>query len=281
MDFIATLPGWAISGIALGLFGGVAGLIGALLTRAGMSWGKFVPVVGIVIALALSSNGRLTDWVRSATLTPERAGAMLKQQNPELYGFIETNFPNDYSILTTRIADAVRAGGSNSAIGMQGAEAMTEIRRKYAPMVGLASDAEHAALVDSSIELYEALLATDPMLCNAVAVQGPTVLLQRTGTDHIKAMIQPQAIMVLQAAANAMKTPVQRRAVTDADWEEVGNGMYELGATDAQLNAINSLDTTSPALCPGLLILLRTLNGVDTEGMRTVRAQYLADLAAA
>jgi len=280
MDLISTLPDWAINSLALGLIGGSAGLLGWLLTKAGIAWGKFVPVIVIALGFALVGNGRLTDWVRSSTLTPERAGLMLKQINPELFGVLETNFPSDFKMLSAKVANLVNAGGSNAS-SIDGAAAMAEIRRKYAPMVALADDTWQTALVDSNIDLYEALLAADPMLCTSVAIEGPAILLEQPGTEKLQAMFNPQAVMVLQAAAAAIKSPVQRKTATDADWNALWLSMAERGATEAQLNAINSRDPSSPELCPGMLVLLHTLNDVDTEAIKSVRAQYLESVAGA
>lgn len=268
-----------INAIAVGLFGGVAGIIGALITKAGFSWGRFLPIAGIVIALALTNDGRLAYWVRAATLTPESTGAMMKQTNPQLLGFIEANFPDDYAALTSWIADIIKAGGTEAQVGRQSAEATAEIRRKYAPMIARASDRDHAAVIELNIAFYQALLATDPLLCNAVAISGATELLNRPGMDRLKAMIEPQAVAILQAAVNGMGSPVKRRAVTDADWLEVGDAMYARGATDAQINAISALEPSSPDLCPGVIAMLQTLNSVDTVGIKAVRAQYLANIA--
>ncbi|RYD76447.1 MAG: hypothetical protein EOP84_16880, partial [Verrucomicrobiaceae bacterium] len=72
MEFLATLPGWAITGIVCGVLGGLAGLLGGVLQKAGFAWGRFVTVIGIVAGLQLSQHG-LVDWVRNQGVTPATA----------------------------------------------------------------------------------------------------------------------------------------------------------------------------------------------------------------
>ena len=279
LDFISTLPNWAVVSVVCAVVGGVAAGIGALLERAGMKLGRFLPIIAVAFSISFIGN-YATGWLRKATLTPARTSEMIKKSNPQLYGFIETSFPDDYAVLTARMTELIKSGGTTAEIGPQAAEAMAQIRRKYAPMVGLASDVDQAAVMNASISFYQALLATDPMLCNTVAIQGPTALLNRPGLEALKAMVEPQATSVLQAAANAMKAPTQRRVATDADWEQIGVEMADRGATEAHFDAIAAADPRSADLCPGLILMMQTMNAVDSEAIKTIRAEYLADVLA-
>ncbi len=280
MDFIATLPGWAINGLVIGLFGGIAGAIGGLIIKAGYSWGRYVPIVGIAVAVALSNNVGVVDWIRTQALTPSAVSAMIKADNPGLYSMLETSFPNDYVQLTTRMTELLKGGGTTAQVREGTAEAMAQIRRKYAPMLGLASDADHAKIVNESIAFHQALLDANPSLCNQVAISGPIALMGQGGYDQIKSMIEPQAITIFQAAANATAAPTQRRPSTDDDWAELGDAMLQRGVTDAQFAAMQTLDPASPDLCPGLILMLQTLNAVETEGVKAVRADYVRDSSA-
>lgn len=276
MEFLATLPGWAITGIVCGVLGGLAGLLGGVLQKTGFAWGRFVTVIGIVAGLQLSQHG-LVDWVRNQGVTPATAATTLKAENPQMFGFLETAFPNDFAMLTTTIANEVKGGASAAQIRQTAFDAMASIRRKYAPMVGLASDADQAAIIDETIRFHQAALDKDWQLCNAIAEQGPAVLNNRTGVDDLIAMVQPQGVLMLQAAANAMTTPTQRRAATDVDWGVVGEEMAARGVTEAQLDAMANLDVSSPELCPAIILLMQTLNSVDSEPIKVVRAGYLVD----
>lgn len=278
-DFISTLPQWAVVAIVCAVLGGIAGGIGGLLEKSGLKWGRFLPIIAIAFSVSFAGEF-VSQWLRTATLTPQRTSELIKQTNPGLYGFIETTFPNDYAVLTAQLTDLMKSGASSAQIGPRAAEAMAQIRRKYAPMVGLASDAEHAELVDQSIAFYQALQATDPMLCNAVAAQGPVALLNKPGMDQLKAMVEPQAVLLLQAAARAMTSPTQRPAPSDDDWGRLGEEMAVRGATQAQFDAVFAVDTTTPDLCSGLILLMQTLNAVDTAPIKSVRAQYLVDASA-
>lgn len=184
MEFLATLPGWAITGIVCGVLGGLAGLLGGVLQKAGFAWGRFVTVIGIVAGLQLSQHG-LVDWVRNQGVTPATAARALKAENPQVFGFLETAFPNDFAVLTTTIANEVKGGATTAQIRQTAFDAMASIRRKYAPMVGLASDADQAAIIDESIRFHQAALDKDWQLCNAIAEQGPAVLSNRTGVDDL------------------------------------------------------------------------------------------------
>lgn len=280
MGFISDMPTWVIGAIIGGIAGAIFGLIGWSLTRRGLGWGKYLPIVAIAATISLANNG-LADWVKGLAMTQADTGEELIAAYPTFFTFVRDTFPNDFDQLTAELNGLIKSDASNADVEARSSAAVAEIRRRYAPMVGLASDAEHAAIVDSLIEFYSALLVGGTELCNSVAISGPGALSGRPDALDYLAMVEPQAVMSLQAAANAMKSPVQRREVTDEDWAGIIDGMSARGATEAQLNAISSIDPNSPDLCPALLLMLQTINELETEGSKAVRAQYVADLAAA
>lgn len=280
MEFIATLPGWAINAMAIGVIGAVAGAIGGVFMHAGHKWGRWLPVVAIALAVTFSREIGLTDWVQRQAITPTSVSTIIKSENPGLYGFLETTFPNDYQQLTAKMADGVKGGASYSAVRSQAATAMTQLRQKYAPMVALASDEDHSEIIELSIAFHRAILTEDPYMCSKVAMSGAMPLIESSGFETAKSMIEPQAIQLFRAAANAMTSPVQRRPATDADWAALGDAMFDRGMTDAQFAAMQSSDINSPDFCPSLLIFMRTLNDVDNEGIKAVRAEFVRDISA-
>lgn len=262
------------------MLGGFAGLIGAMLQKAGFAWGRFVTIIGIVAGLQLSQRGA-ADWIKMQALSPETASQALIATYPTFFTFVRDVYPNDFQQLTVQVTDIIKSDATNAEVRQMSQNAVASIRRKYAPMVALASDADQAGIIDSLITFYTALNESGYQLCNAVAINGPAALNDSPNLQQFLTMVEPQALMGLRAAANAMASPTQRRAVTDDDWAEVGEAMIARGATEAQLNAFGSLDPNSPDLCPALLIMMKTLNEVQTEGVKAVRAQYVADLSAA
>ena len=279
MEFIATLPSWLIGALFCGAVGGIGAVIGGALQKRGHQWGRFVPIVAIVVAVALSSG--LVDWIRGATLNEETSARMLVETSPAFYGYLQENFPEDFDVLVGDITAILKQGGTGATVGQRSAEAVAQIRRKYAPMVAQAADADHAAIINSLIEFYSALDAEGTELCNAVAIDGPVALLGRPDTEQFVQMMEPQAVLAMQAAKSGIEAPVQRRATTDEDWVTTLDATAARGASQGELDAITTLDPASPDLCPGLVKLLQTLNGEDTEAVRAVRAQYVADLTAA
>ncbi len=279
MEFIATLPSWLIGALFCGAVGGIGAVIGGALQKRGHQWGRFVPILGIVVAVALSSG--LVDWIRGATLNEETSARMLVETSPAFYGYLQENFPEDFDVLVGDITAILKQGGTGATVGQRSAEAVAQIRRKYAPMVAQAADADHAAIINSLIEFYSALDAEGTELCNAVAIDGPVALLGRPDTEQFVQMMEPQAVLAMQAAKSGIEAPVQRRATTDEDWATTLDATAARGASQGELDAITTLDPASPDLCPGLVKLLQTLNGEDTEAVRAVRAQYVADLTAA
>jgi hypothetical protein len=279
MEIIASLPGWAIGALFGAIAGALFGLIGFALTKRGLAWGRFLPVVAIAATVA-ATNGGLGAWIKQSAITPAYAAEQLVAVNPRLYGFLRDTFPEDFNILTARVAELVKSDASASQLGPMAAEAMATIRRKYAPLIASAPDEDHAEIIRTSAEFYEAMLAHDPAICNEVAMSGPAALINKSDTEGLVQMIEPQAIMLLQAAAHAQTNPLNRRTPTDADWEEVSDGIVAQGATDAELNAISTSDATSPDLCPGLIKMMRALNAVDSDGVKAVRADYIREVSA-
>lgn len=56
--------------------------------------------------------------------------------------------------------------------------------------------------------------------------------------------------------------------------------MAARGATEAQFDAVFNLDQATPDLRSGLILMMQTLNAVDTEAIKVVRAQFLVDASA-
>lgn len=281
LDILSSVPGWVISGIFGAVFGGIGAVIGEILQKSGFSWGRFISILGVVVGLQLSQHG-LVDWVQAQGITQERVATVLREN--KLFQFIEEEFPSDFKSIVSAIHEQARHGpGKVSAeqIRQSSFDNVVEVRRRNAPMIGLANDDDQRALIEESISLTQAVLEVDWQLCNSFSVNGPVMLLHRPDAARFVNVFENQALSLFRAAANARRSPTKRRATTDADWLTFGDAMIELGATTEHFEALETLDLQSAHLCPAIILMLRALNEFDDEGIKAVRAEYLADLAAA
>ena len=169
----------------------------------------------------------------------------------------------------------LKSGAPENDVRMRAASIMAELRRKYAPMVGVANDADQAALLDTQIGIYQALLEVDAKLCSDFAIKGASVFSDRPVEGLVQERLMAQAVALFRAAASGMKAPTQRREAAEGDWTQVTMSMLAQGATTSQLEAVGSMNEGSADLCPGLILMMKAINGTDTEGAKAVRAQLL------
>ena len=140
--------------------------------------------------------------------------------------------------------------------------------------------AGHHCTVFRNTVSVDAVLGADPDKCSAFATAGPSALAAWVQKGPIMDSFNDQALSLFRAIAGAKRVPTHRRDPTDDDFRQIIALMLARGATAAQLGALTSPQPDSPDLCPAMIMMMKTMNEDDSEGVKAVRAQFLADIAA-
>lgn len=226
-----------------------------------------------VIMGTIGTIGMLTAMkVMDAHAQDSVIDTMLIEASDELFGVMRYSFPQEYEAFSAELKVAVKTGGDIKNITF---EHLMAIRVKYAPNIAQANDAALAALADSNIAVYSALLEEEgPEVCAQYATLGNPAL---AGTDfemrHSDLMMMQVAAM-FHAAKTGIETPANRELATDEEWAAVAEKSLKLGA-DADAYTAMANGEADPAVCPSLISLLKTFNRYSDHGTALVRAEFL------
>lgn len=273
------LPAWVWGAIVGTLGGGLGGVVGWLLQRAGFRAGRWFPVVGIALGLAFAQSAPFRGIVNQLSWSEARTENALVEIAPEVYSYLKVAFPDDFQQIVRESTNVIRSAPGRLGVEQRSAEIMQAMRRKYAPFIRFAPDLELSKLMMEQMALYQQILRDDPSVCAQVAINGPMSVVGTGFTQKYAAAFLPQVLALFRSARAGIDTPQVRREPTDADWEVIGTAMLAAGATDSDIQAITELNAGNANTCPALLLLLRAINETETEGAGVVRASYLAETA--
>lgn len=273
------LPYWAWAGIIGGVGGALGALAGWLVERAGLKWGRWFSIAGIVGGLYLARDDGFMTRLQMLFVSNNQVEQKLHEVSPELYGYLEQSFPDDYQRILKETSDAMRTANAEGVVERRSAEIMQELRRKYASFLRLAADRELAALIGTQVDFYDLLFKDDPALCAQVAVYGPMSTLGTGFSQKYAQAMVSQTVALFKAARSGIDAPVARRQASDADWEAIGVIMAANGASEAYFSAISVLDATNLETCPAVVSMLKAMNDLS-EPAQMVRASYVAEVAA-
>lgn len=274
------IPAWLIAAALGAVGGGLGGLIGWALERAGLKWGRYAAIAGIVAGISLSRSDGLIQRIQGYFITDESIEQSLMASEPaDMFAYLKEAFPDDYRAFLRDAHAAIDGRGTGDSVERESAELMQSLRHKYARFVGLAPDAELNALLAAQFDFFQILSNEDPATCARVAVQGPMSLVGTEFGKRYAGELMAPTIALFRAARGGIDAPVTRPDATDELWASVGEGMAKAGAPQSYFEAIASIDQSNLETCPALLALLRAM--IDGgEELSSVRASYLAEVAA-
>lgn len=273
------LPFWVWSAIAGALGGGLGAALGWLLERAGFRFGRWFSVVGIAAALAFAQSATFRGIVNQVSWTEANTEDALVEMAPEVYSYLKVAFPDDFQQLVRESTDAIRNASGRSDVERRSAEIMQAMRKKYAPFIRFAPDAELSQLMTEQMAFYQLVLRDDPAVCAQVAINGPISMVGTGFTQKYATAFLPQVLALFRTARSGIDKPQARREATDADWETISLAISAAGATDSDFQAIAELNAGNENTCPALLLMLRAINETGTDAAGVVRASYLAETA--
>lgn len=196
---------------------------------------------------------------------------------PELFGFLKTNFPDDFQSLVAQVEVTLNTGGTLNGVV---ANHLLDLRIKYAPQVSASDDASLAQVIEATIALQQTVLANEgPEACGRLAINGPAAFAGSPLEAKYEDLMLAQTVLLLKAAKVGHDTPVTRAAASEADWSQVTTMMTESGISQNGFAAIVNVDTANPELCPALISMLTAMNIDTSPSGALVRAEYLASAA--
>ncbi|WP_137150070.1 hypothetical protein [Devosia sp. FKR38] len=238
----------------------------------------------LVAATALSLALPLVGQAQAQTATPvvpaapALTEAQLMEVAPELFGFLKSNFPQEFTAFVPQAQAAVAGGATLDGVVM---DLLGGLRQKYGSSLGTAPDNLLTALMTTTIDLQKAVFEGEGALaCSNFAINGPAVFDGTPAQAKYQDLVMAQSVLLLAAAKAGFDAPVARDAASQDDWKVITDLTMQAGATQAGFEAISKLDVASPELCPTLRGLLEAMNTEATGVGARVRAAYLVSVSA-
>lgn len=203
----------------------------------------------------------------------------LRGQGYRMYDVMEQQLPEDYAALTQEMAAIVARRPTAAQARDQAIQATAAIRKKHAKSMHQAPDESLRAALTSQLDLMQLVAARETAAsCARFIVSGPAALV---GPDkqYLRAF-DANAVDVFGAIGAARKNPQPIEAVTDADWEDVGNALIAQGGTSDDLQSLTALDPKDENLCRATIRFFRAVLAVEGPAGRRVRADIAYGLAA-
>ena len=246
---------------------------------------------GGVIAVALIAGGYfLKDYFNPLVvppsvplppaMSPEAVDIQLQAEPVEAFKIVKSSFPEEYTALTTELSVALKAGAGQIELAGISQRAITALRQAHADEILSAPDDRLREIVTMSRDLHGAVLANEGRaVCNRFAIGGPASLDGNTLGKFVE-VLDAQGSAVLKAIVEGQtdaRPPSERASA--ADWDAARAEAVTQGISQAQLDALSTLDQADGDLCGGLIGLMGAFLAMDTpQGLR-LRANYVRDLA--
>lgn len=237
-----------------------------------------VTATALALALPLAGPAQAQTATPAVPAAPALSEAQLMDVAPELFGFLKSNFPQEFAAFVPQAQATVAGGATLDGVVM---ELLGGLRQKYGASLGTAPDNLLAALMTTTIDLQKAVFEGEGALaCSKFAINGPSVFDGTPAQAKYQDLVMAQSVLLLAAAKAGFDTPVKRDAASQDDWKTITNLTLEAGATQTGFAAISKLDATSPELCPTLRGMLETMNSEASGVGARVRAAYLVSVSA-
>lgn len=274
------MPTWLIYGITGGLIGAILALVGFLLQKAGMQWGRYLVALTLVFTVPIADRV-VGPALQQAMWTEAQTADQLRREIPQLLGTLQSDFPDEYRSLITSTTQVVRNTGGRDAAAIasgQIASLMTSMRQKYAPFLRFAGIAELRALAALSASFHRDVLARDGYeVCGRVAMEGALVLTRENRMAPHMSNVDAQSTALFRAARSGIDNPVAWPEPTDNDWAAAGNLMAQSGATDAEFAAMSAGDPADPNLCPAIAKLLDAMSSPALPSSGALLASFFSE----
>ncbi len=203
--------------------------------------------------------------------------ALLKET--PIFGTLKAKFPDDYKGLLDELMALVAAEKSPQELSNSAATMTAGIRKKYAPRVVAAPDAELRQIIKLSRDFHKTILDNEGhQNCNQLGIRGIGGI-AALATKY-KDAIARQGVAYFDAVAMALKTPVTRDKPTPNDWSILTRTMLSNGATQDDITALGGQNAEDPRFCTALIAFMDALLTLEGEPGERLRADLVKNISA-
>jgi len=225
------------------------------------------PFAALLIAAALPAAAEIAPAEIAERVAMVLASEPARSAMPGLLA----HFPEEAQHIVDRLRAVVSEPDGFTAAGFERLSTLNaEIMAPILGMVAQAPDADLAALLDTQIRVLQGL-ASQPLLCARVVVEGPGAL----GPDHryLTGGVLEEAYRQRFAVAHAQQGATPRRGPAhDADYAAISQLLADQGSDAAWFDRIAAMNPQDPGLCRTYTEYLTVARDADFPGADRIRA---------
>ena len=225
------------------------------------------PLAALLIAAALPAAAEIAPAEIAERVAMVLASEPARSAMPGLLAY----FPEEAQHIVDRLRAVVSEPDGFTAAGFERLSTLNaEIMAPILGMVAQAPDADLAALLDTQIRVLQGL-ASQPLLCARVVVEGPGAL----GPDHryLTGGVLEEAYRQRFAVAHAQQGATPRRGPAhDADYAAISQLLADQGSDAAWFDRIAAMNPQDPGLCRTYTEYLTVARDADFPGADRIRA---------
>lgn len=225
------------------------------------------PLTALLIASAIPAQAEVAPAGIAERVALVLASEPARSAMPGLMAY----FPAEAQRMVDSLREVVSEPDGFSAAGFERLSTLNaEIMAPIMGMVAQAPDADLVALLDTQLRVLQGL-ASQPMLCARVVVEGPAAL----GSDHryLTEGVLEEAYRQRLAIADASRDAVPHRDLaSDADYAAISQRLADQGADGAWFDRIAAMDPNDRALCQTFTEYLTVARDADFPGADRIRA---------
>ena len=98
-------------------------------------------------------------------------------------------------------------------------------------------------------------------------------------SQAISNMAMNAASAYFEVVADAIKSPTDYGAVTDADWQAVATTMLDQGSPQHYVDVLAAQDVNNADLCPALIAFMQAMITTSGDAGRRVRSSFVTQTA--
>jgi hypothetical protein len=234
-------------------------------------------ILAVILALLVCISVAFPHaFAQEVVATPKfgvkRFETAFAQRYPQTIIVLAADFPQDYHLLSARIAQIGASRATDKDKLAAAFMALAELRRKYANQVVNAPDASLKRVVGLLGEFHLQVLKQEgPKVCGEFAVKGSGALFQANLASRYAARLDAQSAAYFSAVVQSIENPTFHEPVKPSDWTSVSKALVSLGGSLDDIKRIAANDANDSLHCNSLasfLLFIAQLGSPESERMR-------------
>lgn len=198
-----------------------------------------------------------------------------------MFRSIKENVPDDFDKLVKNITEIANKKPSVEQIKKAVAAETLYVRAKYVAKIAQTSDVHLKKLLFLHLDLLREILRSEGIQhCNSFAAYGGRALADFDDLSEYSSHLNQFGEEYFAAVGEALENPINRAPATDADWERLGDAMYDNGVPDSYLDVLVDDLITDQDYCAAVITMMEAILVLPGDPGVRLRSGFVSELAA-